>query len=113
MPFLNTVAVKAQDSPGIVSVGILVLFILIALQVLNLVRRIMMWWIRLLWWMTVSGLCVVVVAAVWQRGPERTLEDAIAWGSQLNEVWWREYRRWEGYQNQQKGQYSKQGGYVY
>lgn len=70
-----------------------------------------MWWIRLVWWTTVTGLLVMVVSAVWQRGPERVLEDVVGWAGHLSEVWWREYRRWEGYQNQAqaRGQKSNWG----
>lgn len=104
MPFLNAAAVKAQDSPGIISVGVLLLLILIALQILNVMRRIMMWWIRLVWWLTIGAVLVLFASVVYQRGPERTVEDVLSAARHLSDVWWREYRRWEGYQKgQQRG----------
>jgi hypothetical protein len=98
MPYLNQAAVLAQDSPGILSVGVLLLFVLIALQVLNMIRRIMMWWIRLVWWVTISSVIILLAAAVCERGPEKAVTDVIGWGKQLSEVWWQEYRKWDGYQ---------------
>jgi hypothetical protein len=100
LPYLNKAAVLAQDSPAIISVGVLLLFLLIAMQVLNFVRRVMVFWIRLMVRVTFWGGVVMLVAAVWQRGVGKTAEDAVGWGRELNEVWWREYRKWEGYQNQ-------------
>jgi hypothetical protein len=37
---------------------------------------------------------------VWQRGLGRTVGDLVEWAQEIKDVWWREYRRWEGYQNQ-------------
>lgn len=59
-----------------------------------------MWWIRVVWWTSVTAVMVLLVSAVWQRGPERVLDDVVGWAGHLSEVWLREYRRWEGYQNQ-------------
>lgn len=110
MPYLDAAAVRAQDSPGLISVGVLVLFILIALQILNLVRRIMMWWIRVLWWLSLSAVLVLSASIVYQRGPERTVEDVVGAVRHLSDVWWREYRRWEGYQNGKLGAHTGAGG---
>ena len=100
LPYLNRAAVLAQDSPGIITVGVLLLFLLIAMQILNFIRRVMMFWIRLITRVMFWGVVVLMVAAVWQRGVGRTVDDIAEWGRELNEVWWREYRRWEGYQKQ-------------
>jgi len=105
-PYLNRALLLLQSSPNLISVGLLVLFLLIALQILNFVRRIMMWWIRVMWWVTVVSVLALVVSAVWQRGPERVGREVWEWGNHLSDVWWREYRRWDGYQKQQ--QYSQQ-----
>lgn len=102
LPYLNKALVLAQDSPGIITVGVILLFLLIALQILNFVRRVMMFWVRLISRVVFYSVIVMVTAAVWQRGLGRTADDVMAWGGDLSEVWWREYRRWEGYQNQAK-----------
>lgn len=59
-----------------------------------------MFWVRLITTVFFYGVVVMLGAAVWQRGVGRTVEDLVGWGNELSEVWLREYRRWEGYQNQ-------------
>lgn len=110
LPYLNRALVLAQDSPGILTIGVLLLFLLIAMQILNFVRRVMMFWVRLITRVVFYSAIVMVGAAVWQRGLGRTVDDLMAWGQELNEVWWREYRRWEGYQNQAKAGTGTRGG---
>jgi hypothetical protein len=100
LPYLNNAALMAQDSPGIITVGILLLFLLIAMQILNFIRRVMMFWIRLMTRIMFWGGVVLLGAAVCQRGVGRSVEDIAEWGRELSDVWWKEYRRWEGYQNQ-------------
>lgn len=101
MPLLNRAAVSAQDAPGLLTLGVLLLLILIVLQIINVLRRIVMWWIRVLWWVSVTAVLVLAASLVYQRGPERTIED-VAWAARhLSDIWWREYRRWEGYQKMQ------------
>jgi uncharacterized protein YggT (Ycf19 family) len=104
LPYLNTAANLAHKSPAIITVGILLLFLLIAMQVLNFIRRVMVWWFKLVMRIAFWTVVVLVISAVWQRGPERTVGDLVGWGQELSEVWWREYRRWEGYQNQGRTQ---------
>jgi len=50
----------------------------------------------LLFW----GGLVVLGMVVWQRGIGRTATELAGYAKEIGEVWWREYRRWEGYQNQ-------------
>lgn len=102
LPYLNKAAVLAQDSPAIISVGIFALIVLVALQVLNFAHRFFMFWVRLVTRIFFWGGLVLLGAAVWQRGVGRTAEDVVMWGNELRDVWWREYRKWEGYQNQGK-----------
>ena len=54
------------------------------------------------------GGIVVLVMVVWQRGVGRTVRDLAEWAQEIKDVWWREYRRWEGYQNQ--GRMRTRGG---
>jgi hypothetical protein len=100
LPYLNRAAVLAQDSPGIITIGLLLLFLLIAMRILAFVSRILMFWLRLATTLFFYAGLVLVFAAIWQRGVGRTADDLVSWGSELREVWWREYRRWDGYQNQ-------------
>jgi hypothetical protein len=100
LPILNRTAVFAQESPALISVGVLLLFLLIAVQILSFAKRILIWWFRLAVWIVFYGLFAVLLAVVWQRGVGRTVEDLVGFGAHLNEYWWREYEKWEGYQNQ-------------
>ena len=70
-----------------------------------------MFWIRLMVRVTFWGGVVMLVAAIWQRGVGRTVEDAVGWGRELSEVWWREYRKWEGYQNLKTGTVNARAGW--
>jgi hypothetical protein len=111
LPYLNRAAELAQDSPSIITVGLLLLFLLIMMQILNFARRIMMFWIRLISRLMFWGGLVLLGAAVWQRGVGRSVDDIAEWGHELSEVWWREYYRWDGYQNQAgRGGTSMRGG---
>jgi len=60
----------------------------------------MVWWFKLVIRLAFWAVVVLIISAVWQRGVERTVRDLVGWGQELSEVWWREYRRWDGYQNQ-------------
>jgi uncharacterized protein YggT (Ycf19 family) len=104
LPYLNTAADLAHKSPAIITVGILLLFLLIAMQVLNFIRRVMVWWFKLVMRIAFWTVVVLVISAVWQRGLQRTVGDLVGWGQELSDVWWREYRRWEGYQNHGRAQ---------
>ncbi len=97
---MDRLSVYAQNSPAIIVVGLLVLFLLIAVQILNTMRKIMMWWFRLCVKLAFWGAVAVVIGVVVHRGVGSTVDDVVGWGRELSEVWWREYRRWEGYQNQ-------------
>jgi hypothetical protein len=98
-----------HSSPALVSVGIVLLSILITLQLLNWLRRIMMWWLRLLFRIAFWSVVVMVVSAVWQRGLEQTVQDISGWVEEVRGVWWSEYRRWEGVQRQTSS--AGRGGY--
>jgi hypothetical protein len=104
LPYLNRAAVLAQDSPAILSVGVLLLLLLIAMQVLNFIRRLMVFWFRLCVRLAFWAVVVLVISAVWQRGLQRTMEDLVGWGMELRDVWQKEYKRWDGYQNQHRSQ---------
>lgn len=117
LPLLNRAAIFAQDSPAIITVGILLLLLVISMQILNFARRLIVFWTRIMFQVAFYGGIIVLVMAVWQRGVGRTLGDLAEWAREIRDVWWREYRRWEGYQNQGRvrgapsgGRYSVRGG---
>jgi hypothetical protein len=117
LPLLNRAAVFAQDSPAIITVGLLLLVFVISLQILNLARRMIVFWTRILFQVLFYGGLVVLSMVVWQRGLGRTAGDLADWAVEIRQVWLMEYRRWEGYQNQGRGgvkagNYNVRAGYA-
>jgi len=101
-PLLDQLASVATDSPTIVSVGFFVLLLLIAMQILNFARRILVFWTKVVFRLMFWGGIVLAASVVLQRGVGRTAEDAVGWWGEISEVWWREYQRWEGQQNKHR-----------
>ncbi|KAL2067192.1 hypothetical protein VTL71DRAFT_1616 [Oculimacula yallundae] len=102
-PYIDTLLSTLHTSPAILSLAAIILLLVIALQILSFVRRVMMFWfrmvMRLLFWAAVVLLCSVV----WQRGVGRTGEDLGRWAGEVGRVWEREYKRWEGIQGRNGG----------
>jgi hypothetical protein len=111
LPVLNHAAVFAQDSPAVITVGMLLLLLVISMQILNFARRLIAFWTRIMFQVLFYGGIVVFVMVVWQRGVGRTVRDLAEWAQEIKDVWWKEYRRWEGYQNQ--GRVRARGGERY
>ncbi|KAK0103029.1 hypothetical protein ONS95_000788 [Cadophora gregata] len=114
-PYLDSALRTLHTSPAILSLAALLLLLIIALQILYFVRRVMMFWFRVVMKLVVWGCIGVLVAVVWQRGLERTVGDLVGWAGEVARVWEREYKRWEGVQNQagggNSGTGSGKGGY--
>ncbi len=101
-PAVDRVTLALYNSPDIVVLVFVVLVIALTIQVLAWVRRIMMWWTRLafrvVFWTFVIGL----IAAVWERGLEASLRDAIVIASKIagyaaavKDIWMREYQKYD------------------
>ncbi|EPE31556.1 hypothetical protein GLAREA_12312 [Glarea lozoyensis ATCC 20868] len=99
-PLLQRTFTFAQESPAIISAILLVGFFIIAIKVLDTFRRMLLWWTRLVMRLMFWGVLGLVGAMVSQRGLERSVRDLVGWGEEISAVWMREYRRWEGYQQQ-------------
>ncbi|RKF57360.1 hypothetical protein GcM3_188021 [Golovinomyces cichoracearum] len=97
---IETIAQYASVSPSILTICLLVLLLLVMLKVVNFLRSLIAFWLRLMirtiFWSTV----VTIFAIVWQRGFERSLRELGAWVREIVNVYSREYERWEGYGNQ-------------
>ncbi|KAH7383602.1 hypothetical protein BKA64DRAFT_712480 [Cadophora sp. MPI-SDFR-AT-0126] len=103
IPYLDSLLRTLHTSPAILSLAALLLLLIIAMQILYFVRRVMMFWFRLVVRLVFWGVIGVLVAVVWQRGLERTLGDLVQWGGEVGDVWTREYRKWDGVGNQGGG----------
>jgi Nuclear pore assembly and biogenesis len=96
-PLFERSLIFAQESPALISALLLVSFLILALKIMDVARRMLMWWTRLVMKLMFWGIIGLVGIMVWQRGFERSVGDLMAWGQELSEVWSREYRRWDGY----------------
>ncbi|KAL3428046.1 hypothetical protein PVAG01_01555 [Phlyctema vagabunda] len=109
LPLFHQAAVFTQESPAVISIGLILFLLLVAMQLINLARRILMWWTRLVMGILFWGVIGLLVLLVAQRGVGRTAADLYDWGENLCQVWWREYRRWEAHQNQNQNRGTGRG----
>ncbi|TVY32600.1 hypothetical protein LSUB1_G007947 [Lachnellula subtilissima] len=69
LPYLNRLLILAHDSPALVSVALLLLFLLLAMRILGAVQRLVVWWFRLmvrtafLWGRGGAGVCGLAAGA--------------------------------------------------
>lgn len=110
-PLLDGAAAWAQDSPAVVGVGLMLLLLLVGLHILNLARRLVLFGARVVFRALFYLALVALVLALCQRGVTRTLADLADWAAEIQQVWWAEYRRWEGYGNQGHARARSGGGY--
>lgn len=117
VPVFDRLTQALHSSPDIVVLTFFLVLVFLVFQILNWMRRVLMFWtriaLRLVFW---TGI-VALVAVVWQRGLEASMKDAIAignwllgYGAILKDVWLREYRRYEA---QAKSQRSSSRGSRY
>ncbi|CZT48139.1 uncharacterized protein RSE6_08800 [Rhynchosporium secalis] len=99
-PYISSLLNTLHASPAILSLAAIILLLVLALQILSFIRRVMMFWFRLVMRLVFWAVLGLAVAVVWQRGVGRTMEDLWMWGNEVRRVWEGEYKRWEGYQNQ-------------
>lgn len=110
-PVLDRAAQALINSPDVVVLATVVLVLLLALQVLLWVRRVVAWFTSLVFRLVFWSCAAAVVAAVWQRGPDRAARDlaefvgvASGYATLLyrytRDVWLREYERYEAQQSQ-------------
>lgn len=109
-PVLDRATEALVNSPDIVVLGVIVLFLLLALQVLLWVRRMVAWFTALVLRLVFWAFVVAVVAVMWQRGPDQAVKDLAALVGMVSgytallyrytrDVWLREYERYEAQQS--------------
>lgn len=113
-PVLDRIARAAYNAPDIVVLLLVVVFAVLFLQVLSLLRRLVAWWTRMLFRLMFWSGVVLVLAAVWQRGPLQSAQDAAAivgrlygYASFVGDIWRAEYNK---YQQQQVQAQAANGG---
>jgi hypothetical protein len=101
-PLIDQLLPAMQSAPSILVVGALLLLFLILIQIMNVVRRIMLYPLRIAWWVAKWGVVIGLVAMFWERGWEQSIEDlgsAAAWARNVGEFWWEQYALYNERQN--------------
>lgn len=91
-----------SDSPDFVFIGLIVTFLVLALQIMLWVHRFMMFWTRLATRALMWAMVAAVVAVVWQRGPEAAVRDVVVFASKVvgytafvKDIWLAEYNKYD------------------
>lgn len=112
-PALERVLAVVSDNQGAVGVAATLALAAAVIVVLNWVRRLMLWWTRMVFRLVFWSLVVAMAAVVVQRGPMQTAKEVVVVGSKI--VGWvaavqQAMQHQQQYQQQHGGQYS-QGQY--
>ncbi|KAK7907909.1 hypothetical protein PG985_015212 [Apiospora marii] len=101
-PLVNRALTALNDSPDIVIVGALLVFIVAALQFLFWVQRVVLFWTRMTMRLIFYAILAGALAVVWQRGPEAAIRDIVIFVSKiagyatlLKNFWLSEYERYD------------------
>jgi hypothetical protein len=112
-PIFDRLTQALYSSPDIVVLGFFLVILLVVVQILNFLRRALVFWTRIAFRMAFYAGLVALAASVWQRGLEASWSDALSMGSTLltyggmvKDIWLREYRRYEQQGQKTRGGYS-------
>lgn len=101
-PLINRAIAALYSSPDVVILAFVLVVLFIAIKLLNLARRIMLFWTRLVIRAAMWAVVIALVAFVWQRGIERSARDSAVLAGKvagyavvIKDIWLREYRDWE------------------
>lgn len=101
-PFFDRLLDAINENQGTTGLLLVVAVITAVLVVMNWIRRIMMWWTRMVAKLSFYAILALLLAAVWQRGLTTTARDLVVFGSKLagygaalKDVWMEEYDRYE------------------
>jgi hypothetical protein len=101
-PLLNHLIYPAllrlYNSPDVLTIVLLGVLLLISLKILDLLRRAVVFWVRMFTRLAFWGSILVAGVYVWGRGWEGALEDGQRWSGEIARVWTREYRRYQAAQ---------------
>ena len=95
-------AFASPENHGVVGGAMVLLTAVLALIIMNWVRRLVMWWTRLVFRMTLWAVVIALLAFIWNRGLMVSARDAVViggkiagYGAALKDVWLAEYDRYE------------------
>ncbi|OAA33034.1 hypothetical protein AAL_00499 [Moelleriella libera RCEF 2490] len=101
-PVLDRILALAVENQGITGMVALVVLMTVVVVVMNWIRRLIMWWTRIvaraMFWAGV----VVLLAWIWERGVMESVRDGVVVGGKvvgylavLKDFWMAEYQRYE------------------
>lgn len=101
-PLFDRLVDAINENQGTTGLLLVVAVVTVVMVVMNWIRRLMMWWTRMLAKLTFYAIVVALLAGVWQRGLMTTARDLVVVGSKLagygaalKDVWMEEYDRYE------------------
>ncbi|KFH48092.1 hypothetical protein ACRE_010520 [Hapsidospora chrysogenum ATCC 11550] len=104
-PLLDRLLDAMSEHQGATGLVVALAVVTAVVVIMNWVRRLVMWWTRLVARLTFWTVVVLVVAAVWQRGLMITARDLVVFASKilgylaaLRDVWVDEYNHYESQQ---------------
>lgn len=101
-PLFDRLVDTINENQGTTGLLLVVAVITAVLVVMNWIRKMMLWWTRMVAKLSFYAIVAVLLAAVWQRGLMTTARDMVVFGSKLlgygaalKDVWMEEYDRYE------------------
>lgn len=107
-PVLEKILALVSDNQGAVGVAATLALAAAVIIILNWVRRLMLWWTRMVFRLMFWSLVIAVAAIVVQRGPMQTAKEVVVVGSKI--VGWISAVQQAMQQQQQYGEQFSQGG---
>jgi len=94
-PLLESFYTTLSESPAILSIILFVILLFVSLKILDLLRRAVVFWVRLMVKIAFWGTIIALAMAVWQVGFHESVERLYRCWLELRRIWEREYGRWE------------------
>jgi hypothetical protein len=101
-PLVDKLLALVFDNQGVTGIVALLCLLTAVVVVMNWIRRLILWWTRLVLRLVFWSAVVVLLAWVWNRGVMESVADAAVVGGRvagylgvLKDFWWQEYERYE------------------
>ncbi|EFY90823.1 hypothetical protein MAC_03186 [Metarhizium acridum CQMa 102] len=115
-PLADKVLAVAVENQGVTGLVALLCVVTATVVVMNWIRRLVLWWTRLVVRVVFWSAAVVLLAWVWNRGVMESARDAAVLGGRvvgylavLRDFWWQEYERYEAREGRSSGHGARTG----
>ncbi|UNI14710.1 hypothetical protein JDV02_001311 [Purpureocillium takamizusanense] len=105
-PLADWAARALADNQGLAGLVAALAAVTAVVVVMNWLRRLVLWWTRVVLRLTLWGLVALLLSWVWSRGVMESVRDAVVVAGKVagylavvRDVWVAEYNRYEGQQN--------------